>query len=123
MTEHLTSRPATPEERIRISDFLFREYLESEYGKDTEHIVWTGLDTDDDDLAIEADFAYVSNILDESNVDTYPHFFPDGDLIEVRIWPINFLNTFQQFKQLTDGRLERYVRVQKRVNRHVWPAV
>jgi len=122
MNEHSTSRPATPEERVRIHDFLFREYLKTEYGNDHEKAVWTGQETDDD-LAIEADLAYVSNIMDESDVHTYHNFFPDGDLIEVRIWPINFLNTFQQFKQLADGTLERYQPSRKQTNRHVWPAV
>lgn len=111
MQQPNTSRPATKEERHHVTDFLQQEYFQSIYKHGVNTVDWLNLHHNDDaqERHVERDFTYIATIVEESDIHTYPGFFPDGDKIEVRVWPINFLNTFQQFKQFPDGRLERHL--------------
>ncbi len=109
MNEHITSRPATPEERVRVVEILQQEYCKTEWGldaddpqaeNDTTYIQY--------EHVIEHDLARIEDLIEGFSVTTYPTFFTDADLIELRVWEIDFLNTFQQFKHFPDGKLLRH---------------
>lgn len=103
MNKSSTPRPATQAERERLTTFLQAEYIQTQHGYEPDDQE----DGVDCDHAVAYDCGRIEELVEGFTITVCPQFFPDGDLIEVRVWEIDFLNTFQHFKQLSDGCLAR----------------